>query len=204
MPARGRQLREQGKRTLGRLLEAAISVLDERGYHAARVDDIVKVAGTSHGTFYLYFSSKEDLFRALVADVTEEMHDLAGSLPPIKPSRPGYEELRIWLGRFYDLYEHYQPVIRAWTEANAQNQEMAREGARVLRSFTDQLVLRVREIGRPTVADPEVAALAMVSMVERVTFYAVAHMALVQRDDLVDTLASILHVGLFGGVRRRG
>lgn len=178
-------------------------MLDERGYHAARVDDIVKAAGTSHGTFYLYFSSKEDLFRALVADVTEEMRDLADSLPPIKTSRAGYEELRIWLGRFYDLYEHYQPVIRAWTEANAQNQEMAREGARVLRGFTDQLVLRVREIDRPTVADPEVAALAMVSMVERVTFYAVARLARVKRDDLVDTLASILHVGLFGGVRRR-
>ena len=49
-----------------RLLDAAIVVFDERGYHAARVDDIVRVAETSHGTFYLYFSSKENLFQALV------------------------------------------------------------------------------------------------------------------------------------------
>ena len=44
-----------------------------KGYHPARVDDIVKVAKTSHGTFYLYFSNKEDLFHALVLDVAEEM-----------------------------------------------------------------------------------------------------------------------------------
>ena len=202
-PARGRRLRAQGRATLRRLLGAALVVLDERGYHAARVDDIVKVAKTSHGTFYLYFSSKEDLFRALVVDVTEEMRELADSLPPIKPARSGYEALRAWLGRFYDIYEHYHPVIRAWTEANAQNPEMARTGAQVLRRFTDQLLRRVRDADRASVPDPEVAALAMASMVERVSFYAVVGMVPVERDAMIDTLAAILHVGLFGGVRTR-
>jgi AcrR family transcriptional regulator len=186
-----------------KLLEGAIAVFDERGYHAARVDDIVKVAQTSHGTFYLYFSSKEDLFQALVADVTEEMRKLAASLPPIKASQAGYDELRSWLARFYDLYEHYNPVIRAWTEANSQNTDMARMGARVLRRFTNQLVRRVREIEPSPVSDPETAALAMVSMVERTTFYAVVGLFPVKRDALLDNLASILHVGLFGGARRR-
>jgi AcrR family transcriptional regulator len=36
-----------------RLLDAGVEVFAARGYHAARVDDIVKVAETSHGTFYL-------------------------------------------------------------------------------------------------------------------------------------------------------
>ena len=166
-PAQSRQLREQGRKTLRRLLDAAIVVFDARGYHATRVDDIVKVARTSHGTFYLYFASKEDLFQALIADVTEEMRELAEALPPISPSKAGYDELRSWLGRFYDLYQHYHPVIRAWTEANAQNPDMARTGALVLRRFIDQLVRRVREGHRAAIADPQAAALAMVSMVER-------------------------------------
>ena len=202
-PAQARRLRTQGKKTLQKLLDAAIVVFDERGYHGARVDDIVKVAKTSHGTFYLYFSSKEDLFRALVADVTEEMRELAEALPPVKPSKAGYDELRGWLGRFYDIYDHYHPVIRAWTEANAQNPELARMGGRVLRRFTDQLVRRVGESDAAVVRDPEVAALAMVSMVERASFYAVVGMMPVKRDALIDDLATILHVGLFGGVRRR-
>lgn len=200
-PSRTRELRKQGRETLRRLCEAAIVVFDERGYNAARVDDIVRQAKTSHGTFYLYFSNKEDLFQALVSGVTDEMRELADDLPTVRSGKSGYDELRSWVGRFYDLYCHYHPVIRAWTELNASNTDMARKGALVLRGFIDQLVLRVRETDPE--ANPRTAALAMVSMVERATFYAVIGMVRVERDDLVDVLASILHVGLFGGVRRK-
>src|SRR6516164_10918740 len=67
-PAQGRELRAQGRRTLRRLLDAGLRVFARRGYHAARVDDIVRAARTSHGTFYLYFANKEDLLRALAVD----------------------------------------------------------------------------------------------------------------------------------------
>src|SRR5439155_18564211 len=99
-PAQERELRAQGKKTMRKLLDAAMDVFDRRGYHAARVDDIVKVARTSHGTFYLYFANKEDLFRALATDVAEEMTALAESLGPVGPDRSGYEELRGWMSRF--------------------------------------------------------------------------------------------------------
>jgi AcrR family transcriptional regulator len=200
--SQARQLRPQGRKTLAKLLEAAIVVFDQRGYHAARVDDIVELAETSHGTFYLYFASKEDLFRALVADVTEEMRLLAEDLPPISSRRDGYEQLRNWLGRFYDIYEHYHPVIRAWTESNTQSVELARDGALVLRRFINQLVRRVREVQPRTVGDPEVAALAMVSMVERTSFYSIVGLVPVDREALIDSLTGILHTGLFGGRRR--
>ena len=62
-PVEGRELRRQGKRTMAKLTDAGMRVLSERGYHAARVDDIVRLAKVSHGTFYLYFSNKEDLFQ---------------------------------------------------------------------------------------------------------------------------------------------
>jgi AcrR family transcriptional regulator len=201
-PAQGRELRRQGRETLRRLCDGAITVFAERGYNGARVDDIVKRARTSHGTFYLYFSNKEDLFQALVVGVTDEMRELADDLPPISPDQSGLDQLREWIGRFYDLYEHYFPVIRAWTELNASNPEMARNGARVLRRFIDQLVRRVGEIHPAPVAHPETAALAMASMLERATFYAVVGMVKVSRDELVDNLATILHGGLFGGARR--
>jgi AcrR family transcriptional regulator len=200
-PSRTRELRKQGRETLRKLCEAAIVVFDERGYNAARVDDIVRQAKTSHGTFYLYFSNKEDLFQALVSGVTEEMRELAADLPSVKSNKAGYDQLRSWIGRFYDLYAHYHPVIRAWTELNAQNTDMARKGAYVLRGFIDQLVLRVRETDPES--DPRTAALAMVSMVERATFYAIIGLVRVDRDELVDNLASILHAGLFGGARRK-
>lgn len=200
-PAQERKLRTAGKRNVGKLLDAALVVFAERGYHATRVDDVCDAAEVSHGTFYLYFASKEDLFRTLVDDVVIEMRDLAGELPAIGADASGYRALHAWLGEFHDLYARYLPIIQAWNEANAADVELARMGARVLRAFIDRLVERVEENDPVPVDDPRLAALAMVSMVERSTTFALAGLVPVERDDLLDNLAGILHVGLFGGRR---
>ena len=71
-PASKRVLRSQGRRTMRKLLDAAMVAFDKRGYHATRVNDVVEIAKTSHGTFYLYFANKEDLLRALVAEAAGE------------------------------------------------------------------------------------------------------------------------------------
>src|SRR5215469_7790186 len=92
-PASRRALRTQGRKTMRKLLDAAMVVFAKRGYHAARVDDIVKVARTSHGTFYLYFSNKEDLLRALVAEAGDVVASLDARLGPVDPGDDGWREL---------------------------------------------------------------------------------------------------------------
>ncbi|MFO1038616.1 MAG: TetR/AcrR family transcriptional regulator [Geminicoccaceae bacterium] len=48
------------------LLEAALEIFAEKGFAAARMEDIAARAGASKGTIYLYFPSKEAVFEALV------------------------------------------------------------------------------------------------------------------------------------------
>src|SRR5829696_1870388 len=48
------------------IVEAALQVFGERGLANARLEDIAKRAGLSKGTIYLYFQSKEELFREAV------------------------------------------------------------------------------------------------------------------------------------------
>jgi len=50
------------------LLSAALDLFVERGYVATRLDDIARNAGVSKGTLYLYFTNKEDLFKAVVRE----------------------------------------------------------------------------------------------------------------------------------------
>ena len=90
-PASKRVLRSQGRRTMRKLLDAAMVAFDKRGYHATRVNDIVEIAKTSHGTFYLYFSNKEDLLRALVAEAAGEAQTLYDALRtlPARGTRRG-------------------------------------------------------------------------------------------------------------------
>lgn len=49
------------------IVSAALSVFAEKGFAAARLDEIAARAGVSKGAVYLYFETKEDLFRAVVA-----------------------------------------------------------------------------------------------------------------------------------------
>ena len=50
------------------LLAAALELFVERGYAATRLDDVARQAGVSKGTVYLYFPSKEELFKAVVRE----------------------------------------------------------------------------------------------------------------------------------------
>jgi AcrR family transcriptional regulator len=49
----------------GEILEAALSVFAEKGYAAAKLAEIARRAGVSKAALYLYFETKEDLFRAV-------------------------------------------------------------------------------------------------------------------------------------------
>lgn len=48
------------------LLDAALDLFVEKGFAATRLDDVARRAGVSKGTVYLYFPSKEELFKAVV------------------------------------------------------------------------------------------------------------------------------------------
>jgi AcrR family transcriptional regulator len=57
------------------ILEAALDLFTEKGFSAARMIDVAKKAGISKGTLYLYFDSKEAIFRALIQQmVLPELH----------------------------------------------------------------------------------------------------------------------------------
>ena len=52
----------------GELAAAALELFVERGFAATRLDDVARRAGVSKGTLYLYFDSKEDLFKAVIRE----------------------------------------------------------------------------------------------------------------------------------------
>lgn len=180
-----------------KLLDAGISVLASRGYHAARVDDIVKAAKTSHGTFYLYFANKEDLVRALVLDVGDAMASHAGTLGALTPDDAGRAELHRWIREFGDLYARYSAVIRSWVEAEIDTHEFGQLGADVLGGFAAVLTDRIAASGAP-VLDPANAAVVLVAMIERCNYYVTVGQIRAEPDELASSLARSAHGALFG------
>lgn len=67
------------------LMSAALDLFVERGFAATRLEDVAARAGVSKGTLYLYFSSKEDLFKEVVR---------GGIVPAIERAEKQFEDHR--------------------------------------------------------------------------------------------------------------
>eukprot|EP01133_Synstelium_polycarpum_P027618 gene27618-33367_t len=78
-------------------LSAGAVQFRERGYHRTSVDDIVEEAGFARGTFYKYFSEKQDLLVALSAEAITATVEFADELTHIDPMSDDDTELRAWL-----------------------------------------------------------------------------------------------------------
>jgi AcrR family transcriptional regulator len=65
----GPRWRRRSEARPGEIVLAALDLFVEKGFSATRMDEIAKRAGVTKGTVYLYFPSKEDLFRAVVEEM---------------------------------------------------------------------------------------------------------------------------------------
>jgi TetR/AcrR family transcriptional regulator, fatty acid metabolism regulator protein len=82
-----RESRTNEKRA--RILDAAVKVFAERGFHSATVAEIARGAGVADGTIYLYFKGKDDLLLRLFDEkMTELVAEVRGALSQER-SAPG-------------------------------------------------------------------------------------------------------------------
>jgi AcrR family transcriptional regulator len=207
VPTRG-PLRRQGVETRAKLLDAAVPALAENGYHATRVDDIVRMAGVSHGTFYLYFANKEDLFRTLAERCADEADALAESLGVVDSGPAGVATLRAWLAEFVTFYRRYGVVIRAWAENQVTDRALARLGAASFERITT--TLQASMAGGPDDGDSqrriELRSAALLAMIERFAYVTTSRDLGFGEDVLLDNLALVVHRGFFRprSVRKSG
>src|SRR3954451_22580855 len=100
----------QAEATRDHLLETARQVFSERGFHGTSVAAITSAANTAHGTFYLYFRNKEDVFGAVVQGAVLEMYDqMSGG----RPDGRGRDFTRDTLRNLLQTYVKHAGIWRA-------------------------------------------------------------------------------------------
>ncbi len=70
---------ERGRKTLRKVPDAAVAEFGEKGYHEGSISGITRRAGVALGTFYTYFESKDEIFRAVVKDFSGRVREEARS-----------------------------------------------------------------------------------------------------------------------------
>ena len=106
---------ERGRRTFRKLLDAAAEEFGEKGFHDASVSSITRRAGVALGSFYTYFDSKDSLFRALVADMSEKVRTSARSA--LHDGMGALEIERAALAAFLRFAAEHKEVYRIIDEA---------------------------------------------------------------------------------------
>lgn len=201
IPAQGRELGAQGRLTVRRLLEAGLAEFDERGYQAVRVDDVVRRAKTSHGTFYLYFANKDDLFRTLMKDALHDMQLITDDFPVVTSNKAGKEALRNWIGMFTDTYGAHATVIRILSQADIVGEEVYTDGLRLLFRLSEAIATGMTVASTPQPADghteaghphAELTALACLMMLERINYLLSVEVRL-PKDEMIDRLSAIIY-----------
>src|SRR5918993_5421961 len=84
------------------IIAAALSVFTEKGFAGARMEEIARRAGLSKGTLYLYFETKEDMFRAVVREVVVPNVAVLQAAT-VLGERPFAELVRMLLPRFAEM-----------------------------------------------------------------------------------------------------
>jgi AcrR family transcriptional regulator len=198
-PARGRALGRQGQRTVRKLLEAGLAEFDARGFQAVRVDDVVRRANISHGTFYLYFSNKDDLFRTLLRDALDDMQVITDEFPVVTRNESGRSALRHWVHRFCDVYAAHATVIRILSQADPVEEDVYGDGLQMLFRLAEAITQGMTAgaaagdgAGPGRSEHAELTAVACLLMLERVNYLLSVEVRL-PREEMEDRVSAIIY-----------
>ncbi|MGB7406554.1 MAG: TetR/AcrR family transcriptional regulator [Pacificimonas sp.] len=106
---------KRGEKTRRALLDAAAHEFAENGFPASSISGITRRAGTALGSFYTYFDSKDEIFRALVRDMSAEVRRAVGPNILAAPDRLSGE--REGLETFIRFVRDHQLLYRIIDEA---------------------------------------------------------------------------------------
>src|SRR6516165_1396900 len=189
-PTQDRELRAQGRQTLRNLLEAGLAEFDERGFQAVRVDDIVRRAQISHGTFYLYFSNKDDLFKTLLRDALHDMAVVTDAFPVVTRNEAGRAALQRWVHQFCDTYAAHAAVIRTLSQAEIVGEDVWGDGLKLLFRLAEAMAQGMTA-ATGAAEHAELTAVACLMMLERVN-YLMSVEVMLPREEMVERITAIM------------
>jgi AcrR family transcriptional regulator len=183
----------RGVRTRAALVAAARRVFERDGYLNTRLTDITAEANCSTGSFYTYFTNKEEIFAAVLEEAQEEMlhpHvrevlDTEDPVAVIEAANRAYLESYERNAALMRLLEQVATIDDDVREFRRRRADLfAQRNARSIRD------LQARGLADPTL-DPVVASRALSSMVSRTAYAAYVLGDDVDRELLVTTLTRL-------------
>jgi AcrR family transcriptional regulator len=204
--------RADAERNRKALVAAARQVFERDGYVAARITDIAEAAGVAHGSFYSHFPGKEDVFAAVLADVEEEMLHPVPLMGPLMGPAPASAEpdpepdpvaaIAAANLAYLTAYQRNARLMALLEQVAAVDEKFRAIRLRRTEAFLARNARAIRRLQQAGLADPaldpDLAALALSTMVSRSAYaaFAVGATRPVDAGELAATLTRLWVSGL--------
>lgn len=128
-------------RTKERLLNAALFEFTDKGYYLTNADVIAKRAGVGHGTFYLYFKSKNEALIALMSQVLDRMPYTAyrQDVKYLMRRVHNRSELELAIQELFEPLQEYSGLLKALVQGMLQDVEIFRLAKELAQSIARML-----------------------------------------------------------------
>ena len=174
-PAQNAEIRQESRR---QLVEAATRVFTRMGYAGARMAEIAREAGLSHGLAFHYFANKEAMFVAVVEATMGYAIDMARAA--VAGNEPAICKLRQLCSQMLDGARHNpsNTVIMFQTSSSAavpqQAKEVLRRASYDIAAAMAQLISEAQSAGDLNIGDPGMLARTLLSTLSRLALSVVA------------------------------
>lgn len=161
----------KGVQTRARLVDAAKQIFEEQGFLDARISDIAERAGLSHGSFYHYFDSKEQVFREVAEALDERLSAPLSDVVLASSGVPPQERIAEALRLHFESYRAEARIMGVIEQVSRYDEQLnavrrarhERYRAQVAASIRQ---LQLRNLADPTL-DPVIAATALGALTYR-------------------------------------
>ena len=152
----------RGKTRREQILRAAERVIGDRSFVDASISEITREAGTAQGTFYIYFSSKEEIFHELVLEMGHMTRKVLAEA--ISPADNRMDAERIGLKAFLEFVAEHPALYRIVEEARFVDPPAYKDYFTSFAHAYRRQLSRAAETGNIRQGDAEVRAWALMGM----------------------------------------
>jgi AcrR family transcriptional regulator len=162
----------KGIETRARLVAAAKEVFERDGFLDARISDIAEHAGLSHGSFYHYFESKEEVFREVAAGVEERLREpLYSVILDSSSTAPPFERIHEGIRRNLEAYRDEARIMGVIEQVSRFDDDLRASRHERHHVSSAQIADSIRRLQRHGLADeqldPDIAAAGLGAMTYR-------------------------------------
>lgn len=189
----------KGDRREAALLDAAAELLATRPFSSIKIDELTAQTGVNRSTFYFYFKSRDDLLRALIEDVADELYEADAIWIDEDGNDPPFDTLVKAATKDLQLWRRHGAVLRAAVAARHTDSDIGQYWGEIEEGFiaaAAQRIERERTAGRSPAGPPSATDLARAlgAMMQRTHLEASKEVSSDERDaEIALTVATIWH-----------